>query len=57
MMGWWNKMVRDAVFEKGYPSWEAVNGDMRMVEQETDGMWCEEFSEPMTDLDYESEQP
>jgi len=56
-MGWWNKMVRDAVFEKGYPSWEAVNGDMRMIEQETDGMWCEEFSEPMTDLDYKSEQP
>ena len=55
-MGWWNKMVRDAVFEKGYPSFEAVNRDV-IIEQETDGMWCEEFSEPMTDLDYESEQP
>ena len=28
-----------------------------LTEQETDGMWCEEFSEPLTDWDYESEQP
>jgi len=28
-----------------------------MIEQEYDGMWCDEFSEPMTDLDWESEQP
>ena len=41
MMGWWNKMVRD----------------VKAMEQETDGMWCEEFSEPMDDLDFSSEQP
>lgn len=28
-----------------------------MIEHEFDGMWCDEFSEPMTDLDWESEQP
>lgn len=28
-----------------------------MIEQEYDGMWCDEFSEPMDDLDFSSEQP
>ena len=64
-MGWWNKMVRmrqlgldfeAPVYEKGYPSFEAVNRDTSM-EQQIDGMWCEELSEPLTDWDYESEQP
>ena len=26
-----------------------------MIEQEYNGMWCEEFSEPLTDWDYEDD--
>lgn len=28
-----------------------------MIEQEHDGMYCEEFSQPITDWDFEEEQP
>ena len=45
------------VFEKGYPSYEAVNRKP-IVETEYDGMETPFGpSEPMTDLDYESERP
>ena len=46
-MGWWNHLVR----------MQALGFDMNVTETEYDGMWCEEFSEPLTDWDYESEQP
>ena len=32
-------------------------GEFVMIEQEYDGMWCGELSEPITEWDYEDEQP
>ena len=49
-----NEMVAP-VFEKGYPSYEAVNRSLQ--EQEHDGMQCDHFSEPLDDLDYSSDHP